>query len=150
MNYTAADYWGTVLSILEFNGFSSEQVQIIWVEEENTEVGDTTFPNAALTLVNDFHNLLQAVKIMFPNIQICYVTARAYAGYADPEAEELTNGLKFPRDYYNGWGLKWFMENVINHELGYSYEGQLQKYHWLHGVLIIGQMVQLRGWMDYH
>lgn len=55
--------------------------------------------------------------------------------------EDLTNGLKFPRDYYNGWGLKWFIENVINHELGYTYEGPSAEiplvtwgtYHWTDG-----------------
>ncbi len=141
MNYTGADYWGNVIDILESYDLSAEQVQIVWIEEENTEVGDTTFPGAAQALVTDFHFLLQAIKIIFPNTQICYVTARAYAGYADPSAEELTNGLKFPRDYYNGWGLKWFMENVINHELGYSYEGPTAEiplvtwgsYHWTDG-----------------
>ena len=141
MNYTAAEYWGNVIEMLEDNGLSAEQVQVVWIEEENTEVGDTTFPSAAQALVTDFHFLLQAIKIMFPNTQICYVTARAYAGYADPSAEDLTNGLKFPRDYYNGWGLKWFIENVINHELGYSYEGPTAEiplvtwgsYHWTDG-----------------
>lgn len=141
MNYTAAEYWGNVIGLLEDNGLSAEQVQIVWIEEENTEAGDTTFPNAAQALVTDFHFLLQAIKIMFPNTQICYVTARAYAGYADPSAEDFTNGLKFPRDYYNGWGLKWFIENVINHELGYNYEGPSAEiplvtwgsYHWTDG-----------------
>ena len=141
MNYTAAEYWGNVTTLLEDNGLSADQVQIIWIEEENTQVGDTTFPWAAETLVTDFHFLLQAIKIMFPNTQICYVTARAYAGYADPSSEDFTSGLKFPRDYYNGWGLKWFIENVINHEIGYSYEGPLAEiplvtwgsYHWTDG-----------------
>lgn len=141
MNYTASEYWGNVMNILEENDLSADQVQIVWIEEENTAVGDTAFPSAAQALVTDFHFLLQAIKIMFPNTQICYVTARAYSGYADPGTEDLTNGLKFPRDYYNGWGLKWFIENVINHELGYTYEGPSAEiplvtwgtYHWTDG-----------------
>jgi len=122
MNYTYADYWDALYDLLEENGYSSKQVQVIWVEEENTDTGDTTFPAAALALVEDYLALLQAVHYLYPNTQLCYLSARAYSGYASPSDETIENGLLYPRDYLNGWSIKWFIENVINNELGYNFE----------------------------
>lgn len=140
MYNVSEDYWDYVDDILTSNGLTAAQVQVIWIEEENTDVGDTTFPAAAVDLVNDYLNLLQVIHILFPNTQICYLTARAYAGYATTDAG-LNNGLKYPRDYMNGWALKWFIENVINNELGYDTnepDAQIPlvtwgTYHWTDG-----------------
>lgn len=140
MYNVSEDYWEHVEDILSSNDLTAEQVQIIWIEEENTETGDTAFPAAAVSLVNDYLNLLQTIKILFPNTQICYLTARAYSGYAVPDAG-TDNGLMFPRDYMNGWALKWFIENVINNELGYDYSDPDAEiplvtwgsYHWTDG-----------------
>ena len=140
MYNVSEDYWAYVDDILTSNGLTAAQVQVIWIEEENTDVGDTTFPAAAVDLVNDYLNLLQTIHVLFPNTQICYLTARAYAGYATVDAG-LENGLKYPRDYMNGWALKWFIENVINNELGYDTnepDAQIPlvtwgTYHWTDG-----------------
>lgn len=140
MYNVAEDYWDYVEDLLTSNGLTPEQVQIIWIEEENTESGDTSFPAAAVSLVNDYLDLLQTIHILFPNTQICYLTARAYSGYAIP-GPGVDNGLAFPRDYMNGWALKWFMENVINNELGYDFnepDAQIPlvtwgTYHWTDG-----------------
>lgn len=140
MYNVSEDYWEYVDDIITSNGLTAAQVQVIWIEEENTDVGDTTFPAAAVDLVNDYLNLLQVIHILFPNTQICYLTARAYSGYATADAG-LNNGLKYPRDYMNGWALKWFIENVINNELGYDFnepDAQIPlvtwgTYHWTDG-----------------
>lgn len=136
MYNVSEDYWDYVDDILSSNGLTAAQVQVIWIEEENTDVGDTTFPAAAVDLVNDYLNLLQAIHILFPNTQICYLTARAYAGYATVDAG-VSNGLKYPRDYMNGWALKWFIENVINNELGYDFNEP-------------GAQIPLVTWGTYH
>ncbi|MFI5172745.1 MAG: T9SS type A sorting domain-containing protein [Chitinophagales bacterium] len=135
------DYVNSLLDGLLYNGYSAEQVQICWLEEENTQEGDTAFPSASLNLVGDFLNLLTLVKTLFPNVKICYLSARAYSGYADPVDLTIDNGLEFPRDYMNGWTIKWVIENIINHVPGYEYDGPSATiplatwgtYHWTDG-----------------
>lgn len=141
MNTLDEVYWTLALGALADSGFSPEQVQVIWIEQENTLNLDTVFPAAPNALVNDFKLLLQVIKTVFPNVQICYLTARAYAGYADPNELELGHGLLYPRDYYNGWAIKFLVEKVINHVPGYQTEGPSADiplitwgtYHWTDG-----------------
>ena len=116
-------YWLGVDNVLEDAGLSPLQVQVIWVEQENTNAYDTAFTSATTALVNDFLRLLKVVKTKFPNAQICYVSARTYSGYADPIDPELSKGLLYPRDYFNGWAIKRLIENVINAVGDYDAEG---------------------------
>ncbi len=122
--YEASDtFWIGVDNLLEDNGLNPKQVQVIWVEQENTNSYDTLFNTATTALVNDFLRLMKVIKLKFPNAQICYVSARTYAGYADPIDPELSKGLLYPRDYFNGWAIKRLVENVINATGEYDYEG---------------------------
>ncbi|MBK9454060.1 MAG: T9SS type A sorting domain-containing protein [Bacteroidetes bacterium] len=135
------NYWSSVVGKLETEGLSPEQVQVVWVEQDNTNSYDTVFPGAANALMDDFRLLLVVIKTLFPNVQITYVTARAYAGYADPIDPELSTGLLYPRDYYNGWALKFLVEKIIDHAPGYESAGPSAQvplvtwgtYHWTDG-----------------
>lgn len=132
------NYWVNVVGQLMDLGLSVEQVQVVWIEQENTSAFDTTFPAAPNTLVTDFRYLLEVLRQLFPNLQICYVSARAYAGYADPD---VNSGLLYPRDYFNGWAIKFLVEKVINLAPGYITDGAGTNipmvtwgtYHWSDG-----------------
>lgn len=134
-------YWLGVENLLEDAGLSALQVQVIWVEQENTNSYDTAFNSATIGLVTDFLTLLRVFKDKFPNAQICYVSARAYAGYADPIDPDISKGLLYPRDYFNGWALKRLVENAINAEEDYDFDGPDAEiplitwgtYHWTDG-----------------
>jgi len=135
------NYWTGVLGKLDSEGFSPEQVQVIWIEQDNTNSFDTTFPSAPNALADDFQLLLVVIKTLFPNVQITYVTARAYAGYADPIDIGISGGLLYPRDYLNGWALKFLVEKIITHAPGYESAGPSAQvplvtwgsYHWTDG-----------------
>lgn len=141
MNSIDEMYWTLALDKLVDSGFSVNQVQVIWIEQENTQNIDTVFPGAPNDLVNDYKLLLQVIHEIFPNVQICYITARAYAGYADPDEFDLGHGLLYPRDYYNGWAIKFLIEKVINNAPGFQTEGPSANipfitwgsYHWTDG-----------------
>ncbi len=141
MNTIDEVYWDLALGALADSGFSVNQVQVIWIEQENTLNTDTVFPAAPNSLVNDYKLLLQVIHEIFPHVQICYVTARAYAGYADPEEFDLGHGLLYPRDYYNGWAVKFLVEKVINGAPGFQTDGPSANipfitwgsYHWTDG-----------------
>lgn len=134
-------YWNGVMNRLEDDGLTKEQVQVIWIEQDNTNAYDTSFPGAANALTSDFRTLLMVIHEIFPNVQICYVTARAYSGYAAPVDPDIAGGLLYPRDYYNGWALKFLIENVIENAPGYQTSGPAAQiplvtwgsYHWTDG-----------------
>jgi hypothetical protein len=46
---------------------------------------------------------------MFPNLRLCYLSSRTYAGYASPDAVSPE-----PQAYENGFSVKWLIENQIN------------------------------------
>lgn len=142
MNFEAAEYWLHAKDSLTNRGLDSSQVQIVWVETENTQKKDTAFPAAPEALVNDYRLLMQTIRIKYPNAKICYLSPRAYSGYALPTSP-VGNGLKFPRDYYNGWAVKWLIERQIKNKPGYRYTGAgaslpfitFGSYHWTNGYL---------------
>lgn len=123
---TTDSYWRNVTNQLNTNGVNAKQVQIVWIEEENTQSNNTSFPGAPLELMTDFKSLFTILIKFYPNLQICYVTARGYAGYVDA-ASSAGNGLRHPRDYFNGWALKWLIENQITGDASLAFTGPNKK-----------------------
>ena len=120
MNQPSANYWQQAENTLQQAGLSSQQVQAAWVETEHTGNADTVFPRAPQQLMQDMRTLLVTMKQKFPNLKIVYLSGRAFSGYAQAAANEVGKGLLYPRDYYNGWAMKWMVEKQINNESGYT------------------------------
>ncbi len=120
------NYWQFVSGQLDTNGVSNAQVQLIWLEEENTQINNMNFPSAPQALMEEFKELFEVLLHYYPNAQICYLTARGYSGYVDT-ASAAGNGLRHPRDYYNGWAMKWLIENQISGDTTLSFSGQNRK-----------------------
>ncbi len=137
INSVTDNYWVSAYKNLEDSGLSYKQVQVAWVEIDNTQNGDTTFPGAPLGLVNDYKALFEVMLIKFPNLKVCYLSARGYAGYALPIAGGVGKGLLYPRDYLSGWANKFFIENEINNISGFNYKG-------------INKNIPLVTWGSYH
>ncbi|HRG82713.1 MAG TPA: hypothetical protein PLO99_09370 [Chitinophagaceae bacterium] len=120
MNQPSANYWQQADNTLQQAGLSTQQVQAAWVETEHTGNADTVFPRAPQQLMQDMRTLLVTMKQKFPNLKIVYLSGRAFSGYAQAAANEVGKGLLYPRDYYNGWAMKWMVEKQINNESGYT------------------------------
>ncbi|MBK6827870.1 MAG: hypothetical protein IPG86_13870 [Chitinophagaceae bacterium] len=120
MNQPSANYWQQAENTLQQAGLSTQQVQAAWVETEHTGNADTVFPRAPQQLMQDIRTLLVTMKQKFPNLKIVYLSGRAFSGYAMAAANEVGKGLLYPRDYYNGWTMKWMVEKQINNESGYT------------------------------
>lgn len=137
MNQLSDTYWQQAYKTLEQNGFSKYQVQAAWIETENTGNGDTSFPTAPLALVQDLKQLLGTMKMHFPNLKLCYLSPRAFAGYAGGNENTVGKGLLWPRDFYNGWAIKWLIENQIQNKPGYTLNElpaiSYASYHWSNG-----------------
>ncbi|MCH7720117.1 MAG: DNRLRE domain-containing protein [Planctomycetes bacterium] len=103
----AAAYWDLVDERLAGNGLTPPQVQIAWLKEANALPPDN-FPVHAEELSADLRAIVQILKDRFPNIELCYLSSRIYAGYAqgplNPE----------PQAYESGFAVKWLIEDQIN------------------------------------
>lgn len=135
------NYWNSAYQSLKDSGLSYKQVQLAWVEIDNTANPDTSFPGATLDLVSEYQALFEVLLIKFPNLKICYLSARAYSGFAIPTQGGVGKGLLYPRDYLSGWANKFFIENEINGQPGFIYKGANRtipmvtwgSYHWSDG-----------------
>lgn len=123
MNDVADNYWTQANKKLVDSGYSNNQVQVVWIEQENTQNADTAFPSAPLSLLEDYRKLLSVISIRFPNVKIVYLNQRAYAGYIDVTPGVIGKGLHFPRDYYNGWCIKWLIEKQLADAPGFRFTG---------------------------
>jgi hypothetical protein len=101
-----ANFWTVIANRLAQAGVTANQVQVIWLKEANS--GPTGgFPAATLSLRDDLRNVCQVLKAKYPNVQLCYLTSRIYAGYAtgvlNPE----------PYAYESGFAVKWLIDEQI-------------------------------------
>lgn len=138
MNQLSDNYWKQADKMMDSMGLSNLQVQIAWLETENTASADSSFPGGPRSLVSDVRVLLQLMKVKYPNLKICYLSARTYAGWV---SGGTGRGLEYPRDYYNGWAMKWVIDSAINQVNGYTYKGSspsiplpvYSTYNWTNG-----------------
>lgn len=143
MNDPGDNYWQSASNTLKNSGLSDKQVQLAWVETDNTQTGDTLFPRAPLQLMEDYRLLLEVLHDKYPNLQVVYFSARAFSGFATPVPGGVGKGLLFPRDYLSGWAVKWLIENAALQKPGFVTEGSNANiphvtwgsYHWSNGNL---------------
>ncbi len=138
MNQLSDNYWKQADKMMDSMGLSNLQVQIAWLETENTSSADSSFPGGPASLVTDVKVLLRMMKQKYPNLKICYLSARTYAGWV---SGGTGRGLEYPRDYYNGWAMKWVIDSAINQASGFEYSGSTPSipmpvystYNWTNG-----------------
>jgi hypothetical protein len=118
------NYWTVVAGRLQTAGIAHAQVQAVWLKTANA-APNTGFPAAALTLRDNLRTICQVLKQKFPNIRICHVSSRTYAGYAtvalNPE----------PYAHESGFSVKWLIEEQINGSPALAYGGASPVAPWL-------------------
>lgn len=119
---TSNYYWQYVTDQLISNGVNNNQVQIIWLENDNSSSENYNFPSAPQELMIEFKQLFKILIDKYPNLQVCYLNGRGYGGYIESDSQ-VGNGLRFPRDYYNGWAMKWLIENQIMGDTSLAFIG---------------------------
>lgn len=128
MNGLNDNYWKSAQHQFDSLQLSFLQVQVAWVETENTQSADTSFPSAPQKFLQDLKILLQTMKVHFPNLQLVYLSARAYSGWIDVSSgSAIGKGLLAPRDYYNGWAIKWLVDSAVQSKASFNYLGSDKK-----------------------
>ncbi|TVQ30659.1 MAG: DNRLRE domain-containing protein [Phycisphaeraceae bacterium] len=107
INDPGAMYWGLVQNRIHAAGLTPEQVQVIWLKQAQTQPLPT-FPEHAESLRDDLRDIVHILHDTFPNLQICYLSSRIYAGYTDnPFRNE-------PLSYQTGFAVKWLINDQID------------------------------------
>jgi len=91
-------------------GLTEQQVQIAWVKVANPQP-NTSLPAAmadAYTLETQMGNIVRALKVRYPNLQLVFFSSRIYAGYA------TTTLNPEPYAYESGFAVKWLVQAQID------------------------------------
>lgn len=125
INNSAASYWSTVSGRLNTAGLTAAQVQVIWFKEAEAGPTDTAFATYPDALKNKYRSVMQMLKNKFPNLKLCYLADRIYAGYA------TSNLNPEPFAWYTGWCVKRLIADQINGDAGLNYSGTNPVSAWL-------------------
>jgi hypothetical protein len=101
-----ANAWTVIDQRLRNAGAHPAQVQAVWLKEANA--GPTQgFPLAAQILRDDLRAVVQNLHARFPNLKLCYLSSRIYAGYASTPLNPE------PYAYESGFAVRWLIEEQI-------------------------------------
>lgn len=118
-------FWIIINYRLAARGVNVKQVQAVWYKEAEAGPSDTAFPNYANSFKSKVKTTMNIMKNKFPNLKMCYLASRIYAGYA------ASNLNPEPYAYYTGWSVKWMIEEQINGDSNLVYKGINAKSPWL-------------------
>ncbi|MBS1745827.1 MAG: hypothetical protein JST21_06630 [Bacteroidetes bacterium] len=112
-------YWDHVTQILTGGAHSSyRQVQIIYLESDDSGKNNISFPLRALDAKADLQACFKVYKQKFPNLKLVYLLGRT---------KTFGNQILYNREpapYYFGWACKWAIEDQINGVPGTEYKGK--------------------------
>ncbi|HMC97852.1 MAG TPA: T9SS type A sorting domain-containing protein [Flavobacteriales bacterium] len=117
-------YWNTVANRLTNAGVTDQQVQVIWLKDDDI-VGTTPVEEHADSLLVRFKRITHELHDRFPNAHLCYIASRIYAGYAS------TTQNPEPYAYRNGWTMKELIGDQIAGDLDLQYAGAGANAPWL-------------------
>jgi hypothetical protein len=101
--------WERVRAVLERQGLSEAQVQVIWLKcAEAQPTIALPLPTAyAYQVQRAIGGIARTARLRYPNLQMIFVSDRIYAGYAT----SMLNPEPFA--YETGFGVKWAIEAQI-------------------------------------
>src|SRR6478752_3925473 len=99
-------FWNTVTEKLKRSNSSFRQVQIVYLDTEDSSqvIG---FPVRPLLVKNDLESCFRTLQQKFPNIKLVYLVARTTT-YGKNHVHDFNAE---PNPYYFGWAAKWAIED---------------------------------------
>jgi hypothetical protein len=101
-------------TVLAPKSLSEKQVQAVWVKLANAQptVSLPASSADAFSLERGLGNVVRALKVRYPNLQMAFFTSRIYAGYASSSLNPE------PYAYESGFSVKWLIEAQIDQMAG--------------------------------
>ena len=125
INNPSSPYWNTPVSRLAAAGLTPAQVQVIWFKEAEAQPTDTAFATYPDALKIKYRSVMQMLKSKFPNLKLCYLSDRIYAGYA------TSNLNPEPFAWYTGWTVKRLIADQISGDASLAFSGANPQAAWL-------------------
>jgi len=125
INNVSSPYWNNVNNRLATAGLTPAQVQIVWYKEAEAQPQDTSFASYPNALKLKYKSVMQMLKSRFPNLKLCYLSDRIYAGYA------TSNLNPEPFAWYTGWAVKRLIADQINGDASLNFAGNNATSAWL-------------------
>jgi len=101
-------YWTAAQAEVEKRGLSPAQVQVAWYQSDDLRDQRDDFPGRPQRLKESIAGNLRLLKKHFPNVRICYHSARHTTAFLGAGAAKEKHGE--PRPYHVGWAVKWLIE----------------------------------------
>jgi hypothetical protein len=100
-------------------GLSENQVEAIWLKLDDAKPTALLPADSAdaYVFLSNLGQVLRALKIRYPNLELVFLSSRAYAGYATG-ADSATDLNLEPYAYEEGFSVKWAIESQINEMRG--------------------------------
>ena len=125
INNPEGNYWNTVFNRLSNAGLSPAQVQVIWFKEAESQPTDTSFATYPDDLKIKYRSVMQILKAKFPNLKLCYLSDRIYAGYASSKLNPE------PFAWHTGWTVKRLIADQLSGDASLNYSGSNPSAAWL-------------------
>ena len=115
-------YWTSAKATVEKAGFSPAQVQVAWYQSDDLCDARDDFPGRPQRLKDGIARNMREAKEHFPNLRICYHSARHTTAFMPDTAAKKKHGE--PRPYYVGWAVKWLIEEQAAGKADLRFEGK--------------------------
>lgn len=101
-----SDTWQVAAQRLAAAGVTAQQVQVVWLKNVRTGVGD--FPAQAQALQDDLEAIARNLRIHYPNVKLAYLSSRtrSYTYWIGLSPE--------PAAFESGFAVRWAVEKQIN------------------------------------
>ncbi len=101
-------------------GLSENQVELAWVKlaDANPTVSLPADTADAYVFLSNLGQVLRALRIRYPNLQIVFLSSRIYGGYATPDTVAKKDLNTEPFAYEEGFAVRWVIESQINEMRG--------------------------------
>jgi hypothetical protein len=101
-------------------GLSENQVEVAWVKLDNAKASTSLPADSAdaYIFLSNLGQVLRALRIRYPNLEIVFLSSRGYGGYATPSVGPAIDLNSEPYTYEEGFSVKWAIESQINEMRG--------------------------------
>jgi len=114
-------YWEWAKATLEKAGLSPAQVQVAWYQSDELIDRRTDFPGRPQRLKDAIARNLREARQHFPNLRICYHSARHTTAFSPDTGVKDKHGE--PRSYHVGWAVKWLIEEQASGKDDLRFDG---------------------------
>ncbi|MCA9692609.1 MAG: hypothetical protein KC636_23620 [Myxococcales bacterium] len=115
MEAARSNYWPTIDQRVAAEGLTNEQVQAVWLKS-STKAPSRPFPEEPKRFYECLVNTMHILVERFANLQIVYLSSRAYGGYSEiPLSPE-------PHAYESGFAIKWLIRDQIRGDPNLNYD----------------------------